>query len=93
MTMLVNDAAVLLSLHEVAAGGQPLKKRVGGAGGGRSASPRNAFHVVRRCLCALASVVVDWHNVIVEKTVVCSFFCIAIVAFFQVLFAFALPLL
>ena len=59
MTMLVNDVAVLLSLHEVAAGGQPLKKAGGGAGGGRSASPRNAFHVARRCLCAFASVVVD----------------------------------
>ena len=57
----------------------------------RSASPRNAFHVARRCLCAF----VDWHNVIVEKTVVCSFCCMAIniVAFLQVLFAFALPLL
>ena len=59
MTMLVNDAAVLLSLHEVAAEGQPLKERVGGAGGGRCALPRNAFHVAHRCLCAFASVVVD----------------------------------
>ena len=49
---------------------------MGGAGGGRSASPRNAFHVARRCLCAFASVVVVY-----------SFCCIAIVAFFQVLFA------
>ena len=39
------------------------KRRVGGAGGGRSASPRNAFHVARRCLRAF----VDWHNVVVEK--------------------------
>ena len=59
MTMLVNDVAVLLSLPEVAAGGQPLKKSWwGGAGGGRSASPRNAFHVSCRCLCAFASVAV-----------------------------------
>ena len=73
--------------------GPTIKKGGWGARGEGLPSPRNAFHAARRCLCAFASVVLDWHNVIVEKKVVCSFCCIAIVAFFQVLFAFALPLL
>ena len=58
--MLVNDAAVTLSLHEVAAGSQPLKKADGGRGGRAQRLPPQC---VPRCsslfVCAFASVVVD----------------------------------
>ena len=50
--MLVNDAVVLLSLHEVAAGGQPLKKAGGGRGGrAQRLPPQCVPYVARRCLC------------------------------------------
>ena len=45
--------------------------RAGGAGGGRSAFPRNAFQVARCCLCAFAFVVfVHWSNVTTKNVVV-----------------------
>ena len=72
--------------------GQLLKK-VGGGRGGR------AQRLIPQCVpcCSslfvcVFSVVVDWHNVIVEKAVVCSFYCMAIVAPGLELFPMDLPL-
>ena len=61
MTMLVNDAAVLLSLHEVAAGGQPLKKAGGGARGEGAAPPpaMRSMLLVVVCVRLLLSLLID----------------------------------
>ena len=93
MTMLVNDAAVLLSLHEVAAGGQPLKK-LGGARGESAAPPpaMRSMLLVVVCVRLLLSLLIDT-MLSLKKTSFVAGVALLLLPFFQVLFAFALPLL
>ena len=85
-TVLVNDVAALLSLNEVAAGGQPLKEAGGGRGEGAAPPPQCVPCCSVLFVCALLLLLLVVETLLsLKKAVVCSFCCIAIVApFFSI---------